>query len=142
MSQSEDMEAVNRYIASAPLKTKEAGRVHDEWRRWYDGLSWLEKSWDSETWDRARNLRNQFNRANAVTAVEKERAENQIRTGLTTEEIAGGVRRTLSTGDYDVPLLSSSTRLALGGALALAGIGLIAVKAAGQYLKPLRAFSR
>ncbi len=137
MSQIADMEAVNRYIAGAPLKTKAAGAAHDEWVKWFDGLSYLEKALDSETWDRARNLRNKFNEANAVTAAEKEQAARVRTTGLTTEEIAGGTRRALSTGDYDVPLLSTSTRMALGGVVLLGGLGFIASLAAGSYLKPL-----
>jgi hypothetical protein len=136
MSQSADMDALNLYIAGAPLRTKAAGGVHDEWVKWFDGLSYLEKALDSETWDRARNLRNQFNEANAVTTAEREAATRMRTAGLTTEEIAGGTRRALSTGDYDVPLLSTSTRLAIGGVALLAGVGFLASMAAGSYLKP------
>lgn len=136
MSQSDDLDAVNRYIVQAPLKTRAAEGVHDEWVRWFDSLSWLEKSLDGETWDRARNLKNQFNAANATNAAEREQAARVAKTGLTTEEMAGGMRRTLSTGDYDVPLISTSTRMAIGGVVALAGLGFIAAKAAGAYLRP------
>jgi len=136
MSQAQDLEAVNRYIAEAPLKTRAAEAAHDEWIKWYDGLSWLEKNFDSETWDRARNLKNKFNAANATNASEREMAARVAKSGLTTEEIAGGTRRTLSSGEYDVPLISTSTRMAIGGVVALAGLGYLATKAAGLYLKP------
>lgn len=138
MSQSEDMDAINRMMAGAPLRTKAAAAVHDEWIKWWDGLSWWEKALDGETYDRARNLRNQFNRANAVTASDRAAVERMQTTGLTNEEIAGGTRRTLSTGDYDVPLLSTSSRLALGGLALLAGGGYLALKAAKKVVPVLR----
>lgn len=134
--QLDDMEAVNRYIAGAPLKTRAAEAAHDEWIKWYDSLSWLEKSFDGETWDRARNLKNKFNAANATSSAEKEMAERVAKSGLTTEEIAGGTRRTLSSGEYDVPFISTSTRVAIGGMAILVGAGFLAAKAVGVYLKP------
>ncbi len=115
---SEDIEAIDRYIKAAPLHSKAAGVAHDDWVRYYDGLSWLDKTTDA-TLDKSRNLRNAFNRANAVTAADREAVENQLQNGLTSEELAGGTSRRLSTGDYDTPLISPATR----AGLLLAGLG-------------------
>jgi hypothetical protein len=72
MSQSEDMEAVNVYMRTTPLVTPEAFQIKDSFIRWYDGLSWWDKSMNSDTWDNARTRRNQLNIANQPTQAKKD----------------------------------------------------------------------
>lgn len=120
MSQSEDMEAIDRYMRTQPMKTSEAAKVHDDWIVWYDGLSWWSRSMDGEVYDEARNRRNKFNRANAVSRTEKAATERIITEGASTEELAGGLDRRLSTGEYHESLIPTSTKYGL----ALIGVGL------------------
>lgn len=72
MSQSEDMEAVNLYMRTTPLTQPEAFQIKDAFIRWYDGLSWWDKSMNSDTWDEARTRRNQLNIANQPTQAKKD----------------------------------------------------------------------
>lgn len=137
MSQAEDLEAINRTISNAKLVTKEGAKMHDEWRRWYDSLGWFDKNLSSAVYDKGRNLRNEFFRANAVSSDAKEAAERSILDGVTTEELAGGVRRTLSTGQYaDGPLITNETVI-LGLGLAILGGMAWSVKRAWDIIKPV-----
>jgi len=126
MGYSEDLAAIDRYIKSAPLNTSEARKLRDEWTRFYDGLGW---SPSLEEYDAARNLRNRFNLANAITAADKAHVEVVMKSGMTTEEMAGGTDRRLLSGMYDEPLFSSSTRTTLGVAGLAIGLAVIAKKA-------------
>lgn len=121
MSYFEDVEAIDRYITSQPVNTSAAARIKDEWIAWHDNVStWLGVS--REDYDHARNLRNQFFLANAITPDQKAAAENTIKTGVTTEEMAGGTDRRLTTGMYGEPLISSATKTKLViGAVAVGG---------------------
>lgn len=110
MSKFDDLEAIDRYITSQPVNTAAAARIKDEWIGWHDNVStWLGVS--QEDYDHARNLRNQFNLANAITPEAQTAARNTIKTGMTTEEMAGGTDRRLSNGMYGEPLFSAQTRL-------------------------------
>jgi hypothetical protein len=118
--QGEDMEAINRYIMTAPLRTSAATRLRDDWLRWYDQLSWYEREYEQATYDEARNRRNAFNLANATTTREKEAVEQVMKTGLTTEEMEGGTRRTTTEGKYitpDEPMVSTKTKIIWGAVL-------------------------
>ena len=123
---SEDVKSINKYItekAKLSTTTKTAKKVADtKWRPFYE--KWLANSdwWTTsigdysntqENYDIARNIRNEFNRANAVTDSQKEAVERQIQTGITSEEweadfnavvsgkpVGTAPRRTTSTGDY------------------------------------------
>ncbi len=118
MSQSEDLEAVDRYIAGgAQPKTPAAAKVRDKWISWYNALSWWEKSMDGATWDKARNLRTEYNRVNATTPAEKEAVEKTVMTGVTTENIQGGTSKVQSSGYIEEPLISTKTKLAMLGTL-------------------------
>lgn len=123
MSQSEDMEAIHRYIVNSPLNTKQAERLHDDWLGWYEGLTWWEKSMDTDTYDKARNRRNEFNRANAVTVAAKQAADEVKTRGLTTEELAGGYDRRLASGEYAENFVSSKVKVAV--AATLGGVGVL-----------------
>jgi hypothetical protein len=81
----------------------------------------------------------EFNLANAVTPEQVAQVLLVMQTGLTTEELNGGTRRTLSSGMYDEPLISESTKTTLGIAAVLAAVGIIAYGAldfAKKMIKP------
>lgn len=119
----EDLAAIDRYMKGTLTKTGAAVKIRDEWTEWYDGIGWW-GSYSQENYDHARNLRNQFNLANATTAAERDQAQYVIETGMTTEEMAGGTRRNLSTGMYAEPLVSSETKFVLiAGAVAASVTG-------------------
>jgi hypothetical protein len=137
-----NIKAINDYFNRTPAQTKAATKIYDEWRAFYEKL---ESAWwiSQDDYDKARNIRNAFNRANAVTAEEKEIVETVIKTGLTTEQVSNaygalmgnkpvgdvGARRTTSTGDYltaeeiePEPFFPMRVKIAAGvaGVLALA----------------------
>lgn len=118
MDYAANIKAINDYFNRTPRLTTKATEVYDQWRIFHEKLSsawWLTQ----EDYDKARNFRNEFNRANAVTAEQKEIVETVIRSGMTSEQVeatwweamtnnqATGVgdsgRRTTSTGDYLPP---------------------------------------
>ncbi len=119
----EDLAAIDRYMKGTLTKTGAAVKLRDEWTEWYDGIGWW-GSYSQENYDHARNLRNQFDLANATTQAELEQVQRVIRTGMTTEEMAGGTSRNLSTGMYAEPLVSSETKFVLiAGAVAASVTG-------------------
>lgn len=131
--QADDIDAINKYIVYATVKTKDAAKIKDEWIRWHDGLGWWSKNMDSAVYDEARNKRNRFNLANAVTKAEKEDVKNVQQTGLSTEEMQGGTRRVLSSGTYeasdeDDSIIPTSFKLGVGLTVATAVLGYAAFK--------------
>lgn len=102
MSAGEDIEAINDFFhrpESAP-KTANARAVFDEFVTWYEAnkpgtFGW----WSDADKDHASNLRNAFNRANAVTAQEKATAERVITTGMSTEQMNGQTDRRNAEGN-------------------------------------------
>ena len=135
MSQADDMDAINVYMGNQKPQTKKAAEVRDEWIRWWEDLSWMEKALDGPTYDKARNLRTEYNRANAVTPKEKASVEKTVKTGLTTEVLEGGTSRQLESGEYDVPLLSTKQQAYLGTALGVVVAGAAAVGAGILFVK-------
>jgi hypothetical protein len=139
MSQSEDMDAINRYMMRMDLMTGQAAQHRDAWVVWYDNLSWWERTQDGAIYDEARNRRNEFNLANAVTPEEKAGVLHVMQTGMTTEEMAGGTRRTLSSGMYSLPettIEGKTDLLTFRGkvALALLGVASASLYAGKVYL--------
>jgi carbohydrate-binding DOMON domain-containing protein len=122
--QADDLEAINRYVMTAPAKTPEAGKLRDDWAIWWTGLSWWDKNTDEGIYAQGRNRRNAFTRANAVTPEEKAAAELAIREGVTTEEMTGGVRESTSTGDYAVVQRYAAAKFAVAAGLAGAVLAL------------------
>lgn len=98
MSQEQDMEALDAYMSTTPAVTPQAVALKNAWRAWYDDLSFIGRR-ESDNWDAARNRRNDFNRANAVTPAEKKVVEQVIKTGQTTEQAAGETDRRDSNGN-------------------------------------------
>jgi len=121
--QGENIEAIARYISEqAPPRTAEARSIRDEWQRFYSGLSSYEANYEQQAYDRARNIRLRYNRANATTDAERAAVERQAMGGLSTEQINGDPDRRTTDGSY-IPPPSSSSRLAL------IGVGVAAVAA-------------
>jgi hypothetical protein len=90
----DDIKAIQRYFADTPAKTPKAVSIKDEFIKWHDGL-WFYSEAD---WDKARNYRNEYNLANATTAVEKAAVQTVLKTGQSAEQLQGRVDRRLSTG--------------------------------------------
>lgn len=102
MSASEDIEAINEFFhrAGNEPKTPAARAVFNEFVKWYEDtkpgpLGW----WSDGDKDHASNLRNAYNRANAVTAQEKATAERVIKTGMSTEQMMGETDRRDADGN-------------------------------------------
>ena len=102
MSAGEDIEAINQFFhrpENAP-KTVNARAVFNEFVQWYEAnkpgaLGW----WSDADKDHASNLRNNYNRANAVTAKEKAATERVITTGMSTEQMMGETDRRDADGN-------------------------------------------
>lgn len=103
----DNLNAVNSYLHSQPVKTSEAGRVASDWSHWWDTTGnpanyTLEIP--PEVWDEARNRRLQFDLANAVTTHEKNIVIDVAKTGMSSEQAQGQEdRRDPTTGTYYVP---------------------------------------
>lgn len=140
--QAEDIEAINRYIVNGSAKTKEAIKIRDEWIRWHDNLGFFAKNFDGGTYDQARNIRNRYNIANATTKDEKEFVQQVQQQGLSSEEMQGGTKRVLSSGQYetpDAPLVPTSFKLGVGVTLGTLAAGYIAWK---LYVPDIRGLLR
>lgn len=99
---SDNIDAIQRYFAEAHPITSEATAIKDEFIKWIDSLWWYEKNWQS-TYDLARNLRNRYDLANAVTPIAKAQVMLVQRTGLTTEQMQGLPDRRDSHGNFPGP---------------------------------------
>ena len=98
-----DMDAINKYMMTTPVRTAAAERVKIEWMRFWE-VTQRDFLWYSqEEFDAARNLRNKFNLANTVTPEQKKAVEDTMRTGLTGEEVRGDTRRATTEGSYLEP---------------------------------------
>lgn len=132
MDDAANMAAINDYIQRTEAKTEAAKKAKDKWIKWYDALSGYQKTFTSlETYDEARNLRNQFNEANVTSAAEKAAVQAVKQTGLSSEELRGEADRRLESGDYverppSEPWLPTKTKVALGVIAAVAvGLGVL-----------------
>lgn len=120
--QSDDLDAINAFFMSTEAVTPQAVTIKDAWVTWFNQLSWWERTVDGNTYDMARNRRNEFNLANAVTIAEKAQVENVIKTGMSTEQMQGVPDRRLSSGmmpEY-LQLLSTPAKLVIGAVAAVA----------------------
>ena len=123
----QDMEAINRFMSDTVAVTPEAVRLKDDWIRWWDTLGWGEKNVGTQAFDEARNRRNAFIIANAITPSQKKDMEDVVKHGITSEEMQGDTRRADSSGKFPEPppppLVPDWMKLGTGIA-ALAGIAL------------------
>lgn len=116
MAQIEDIDAISRYITSQPIRTDTARQLKDDWIRWRDGLSFWDRNFDGSTYDLARNKKLAFDRANAVTAQQKQAVETVAKTGLSTEQMQGKEDRRTSTGEYAIqpkPIIPTEYKVAI-----------------------------
>jgi hypothetical protein len=133
---SDNMAAIRKYFADTSARTDAASKIKDDFIKWYDALWWYEKG-EQSNYDLARNMRNRFNLANAVTPVERASVENVMKTGLTTEQMVSEEDRRLSTGMMPGPVKPPNPPLIptpwlIGGAV-VAGLAVIfAAKGAAE----------
>jgi len=96
-----NVEAINDYMHRTPPQSPGGSIALNAWVTWYEQtkptsfLGW----WSDADVDHARNLRNNFNRANAVTAAEKKQVDEVIKTGVSLEQAQGQTDRRNAAGD-------------------------------------------
>lgn len=83
MSQAENMDAINQYMRTTPLKTPEAFSIKDSFIRWWDNLGWYDKSVNDGAYDEASTRRNQLNIANQPTEAKKTEVRDVLSRGQT-----------------------------------------------------------
>lgn len=101
-SNAEDIEAINDFMHRSDnvAKTPAARAALNEWVRWYEATKpGMFGFWSDADRDHATNLRNAYNRANAVTQAEKDLTERVIRTGMSAEQMRGETDRRNAEGD-------------------------------------------
>ena len=116
-------DAIQAYFVATPAVTTDAQKIKDDFLRWYDDLTWYGKG-QQATLDLARNQRNRFNLANATTAEEAAQVQDVIKTGLTAEQMLGGVDRRLSDGMLPGPVAPPPPPLIPTKYLVVGGVGL------------------
>ncbi len=123
-AQGDNIEAIERYIGEQePARTAAAVAVRDQFLRYTSTLSSFERNFEQQAYDRVRNFKLDFNRANAITPAEKQAVEEQALRGLSTEQLEGKADRRTSDGSY-VPPPSSSSQIAAVAAVVL-GAGVL-----------------
>jgi hypothetical protein len=96
----DDIEAINVYMHSTPPQTPAGSIALNDWVTWYEQTKpGVFSFWSDADVDHARNLRNAFNRANAVTTAEKAKVDEVIKTGQSLEQSAGQTDRRNAAGD-------------------------------------------
>jgi hypothetical protein len=96
----DNLRAINDFFhrpENAP-KTAAAKKVFNQWVEWWEANkdNWFN---GQAEFDHARNLRNDYNRANATTPSEKAAVEQVIRTGVSIEQAQGETDRRNASGD-------------------------------------------
>jgi hypothetical protein len=123
--QAENIVAIERYIGEQePARTIAARAVRDDFLRWASGLGAFERNFEQQAYDRARNFRLAFNRANATTPAETAAVEAQAIGGMSTEQAAGAADRRTSDGTYIPPPSGSSQIMTVA---TIAGVGVLLV---------------
>ncbi len=126
---SANIDAIRAYFDQTPVQTPQAQSIKDAFVIWYDGLTWFGKGLNSN-YDLARNQRNNFNLANAVTPAEKQVVQSVISTGMSTEQLQGQADRRDESGMLPGPVTPPApplipTPYLVGGAI-LGGLALVA----------------
>ncbi len=125
----ENIDAIRAFFAQTPVQTPDAQKIKDAFVIWYDDLTWFGKGLNSN-YDLARNQRNRFELANAVTPQEKQNVQTVLTTGMSTEQLQGGADRRDEAGNLPGPVTPPKpplipTPYVVGGAI-LGGLALIA----------------
>jgi len=86
-----NMEAIIKYMNTTPVHNPIAASVKSLFAEWAGQLSWWDRHMDTDNlWNRARNYRNDFDRANAGLSPSAQKAVNRrIKTGMTSEQMMG-----------------------------------------------------
>lgn len=121
--QAANIEAIERYIGEqVPPRTPEAVRIRDEFLRFTSALSSWSRNFEQGAYDRVRNYKLAYNRANAITPEEKAAVETVAKTGFSTEQMQGLPDRRLADGSYAPP---PTTAERLSGPLIVGGLALL-----------------
>ena len=125
----DDIDSIASYFGRTPAVTPAAVKLKDKFTIWFKDLGWYDRNMDTDnTFNEARNRRNEFNEKNAVTAKERENVKRVIHTGFTAEEAQGRPKAMLSTGRYVTDLVPTKW-LVGAGIVAVAGVaGFVAKK--------------
>lgn len=125
----DDIDAIRKYFDQTPINNPVAQPIKDEFVRWYDSLTWYDKT-QQATFDLARNQRNRFNLANARTPDELETVKTVIAQGTSEEQLQGLPDRRLADGMLPGPVKPPPPPLiskpVLIGAGVVAGLAIIA----------------
>lgn len=146
ISKRDNLNAVNTYIHSTPIKTDKARSLASDWSRWWDTTgdpNLYTVKIDQVVWDEARNRRLAFDLANAVTKAEAEQVHYVATTGQSSEQMEGlQDRRDPETGGYYVPppepepMFPSWVMPVFIGAIAL-GVGISVVPMIRKLVLPV-----
>ncbi len=125
---SDNLDAIRAYFSITEVKTPEAQKIKNAFVTWYDGL-WFYEKYTLSTLDLARNQRNRFNLANAMTPEEKQVVQTVLTTGMTSEQTQGQPDRRDETGMLPGPVAPPPPPLIpkpylIGGAI-VGGLALI-----------------
>ncbi len=126
-----NMEAINKYIMEAPVRTAKAQAVQIEWIKFWKEHEKSILWYSDDEYDQARNIKHNFDLANATSSSEQQAAKDQASQGLTSEELRGNVRRSTRDGTYivdDEPFVPTRVTVAAVGILGLIGIGWLGMK--------------
>jgi hypothetical protein len=121
-AQADNIDAIERYIGEQePARTAAAVAVRDDFLRFMAGLGDYARNFEQQAYDRVRNFKLDFNRANAVTPAEKAAVEDQAINGLSTEQLEGKPDRRTAEGKYVPPPSGGDqlTKIAIGVGLFL-----------------------
>lgn len=103
----DNLNAVNAYFHTTPIKTDQARSLASDWSRWWDSTGNPENysvQIPQAVWDEARNRRLAFDVANSITKAEREQVINVATTGQSSEQMEGKPdRRDPTSGTYFVP---------------------------------------
>ena len=126
--QADDLDAINRFISGATIRTPAAQALRDQWITWFDTRSSWEKQFDRVTFDEARNKRLDFQLANSLTDAEKAEVRRQASEGISSEQAQGAADRRQTGGTY------SGKASSWGSGLALVGLSIVGSAVATAYV--------
>jgi hypothetical protein len=138
----DNMEAINRYfMQQVTVKTAAAEKVKQEWMQYWKDTKRDWTWYSQEEYDKARNLRNKFDLANAVTAEAKVAvAAHQAAGQGSTEEQRGETRRSGTSGMFleeEEPLIPTAWK-----AGAIIGVSLITIGVFAKQLLKLTPYGK
>lgn len=84
----DDIDAIAAYFEAHPAKTTEAAGIASMFRSWYNRLGILD-SYGDQSYETAKQYRDEYNLANATTTEEKKAAKTVQKTGVTREQAYG-----------------------------------------------------